>query len=254
MSMRAAAETPWHRASCALAALLATLLAGCAASIVPGAVAPATTGPDLRAQYLKLATDGDVLLAIAPGRSRIRVFAFRGGRAARLGHNHVVSIDRGTGYLLLPAGRVANARFDLAFRLDEMRFDDAAEREALGGGFASQLSPDEVDRTRANFLGEQSAQALAYPEVRIHSLRIIGELPRIAAQLRIDLHGTSRQTWVALDVQGDARRIEAKGAFVIEQSDFGIRPYSVFGDLLAVEDPLVVEFALVAEPLAIGAQ
>ncbi len=253
MPKHAPAGMPRRQAMSALAVLFALLLTGCAATSVPGPSAGATSGADLRMEYLNLAADGDALLAFVPQKSRIRVFAFRGGRAARLGHNHVVSIDRGTGYLLLPAGHVANARFDLAFRLDEMHFDEAVDREALGGAFASRLAPDDIDRTRANFLGAQSAQAQAYPEVRIHSLRVVGEMPRIAAQLRIEMHGTSKQTWVALDVRGDDRHIEAKGALVVEQSDFGIKPYSVFGGLLAVEDPLVVEFALVGEALALRA-
>ena len=48
-----------------------------------------------------------------------------------------------------------------------------------------------------------------------------------------------------LDVQGLPDRLVVAGAFVLRQSDFGIKPFSVLGGLLAVEDELVVEFRLI---------
>jgi len=43
--------------------------------------------------------------------------------------------------------------------------------------------------------------------------------------------------------------LKVQGALVLKQSDFGIKPFSVFGGLLAVHDEVVVEFSLAADAL-----
>ncbi len=188
--------------------LVATLacLAGC------------DSAPPLRAAA---AAVGDELL----------VLVFRGGSAARLGHNHVL--------------RAADLRVDwpaagpvLRFRLDALDVDPPALRERLGPAFGSAVDDGARAGTRANLL--KALEAAAHPEVVVRTLQQLGEGGRRAVEAEITLHGVARRQWLVVEVAAN----RARGEVVIRQSDFGIQPFTVLGGLLAVQDALVVQFEL----------
>ena len=161
----------------------------------------------------------------------LRVLVFRGGTAARLGHNHVLRAA-GLEVAWPEAGPV------LRFRLDALQIDPPALRERLGPAFASAVDDAAREGTRANLL--KALEAAAHPEVVVRTLQQVGEGGRRAVEAEITLHGVARRQWLVAEVAG--RR--ARGEVVIRQSDFGIQPFTVLGGLLAVQDALVVQFEL----------
>jgi polyisoprenoid-binding protein YceI len=236
----------------ALAALTMAVSTSCSDLPLP---APASSGSpettavqaaseQLAAVYARLAQNGARVFTLDPASSSVRIYVFRDGRAARLGHNHVLSAPRFAGFLSLPSTGTADTRFDLEFRLDELEIDNPAYRTGLGAAFASVLSPEAIEGTREHMLGESNMQAARFPTVRIHCLHISGEAPHYAAQVAVQMHGTSREMWIPLTVTGLPERLAVSGSFVLRQTDFGIHPYSVAGGLLAVKDEVVVDFSL----------
>ncbi|HEX7642128.1 MAG TPA: YceI family protein [Burkholderiaceae bacterium] len=197
-------------------------------------------------QYDALAKNGAKVIRINPSKSTVRIYAFRGGRASRLGHNHVISAPEFTGFFAMQDSP-NDARFDLEFRLDKLEIDNPEYRAPLGKAFATTVSPDAIAGTRDHMLGENNMQAAAYPLVQIHSLHITGESPKFAVDARIDIHGQSREMWIPLTVEGLPEHLDATGALVIRQTDFGIKPYSVMNGLLSVQDEVVVDFHLVSD-------
>ncbi len=235
----------------AAVALLAGLLNSCS-SIPPVAVngtvsatSVEATEITLAASYANLAERGGKVFQLDPKLSTVRIYVFRAGSAARLGHNHVLSAPTFSGFVYVPDGASAAARFDLAFRLDQLEIDKPEFRAALGGAFSSVISPEMIASTREHMLGAENMQAEQYPLVRIHALQITGESPRFAAKVRVEMHGQAREMWLPLRVEGLPDRVTAAGSLVLRQSDFGIKPYSVFGGLMAVQDEVVIEFNLV---------
>ncbi|MDE1929491.1 MAG: YceI family protein, partial [Burkholderiales bacterium] len=206
----------------------------------------ATQARPLAATYAELARGGGRVMRLLPAESSVRILVFRAGRAARLGHNHVLTAPRFTGYFYSPDGGAAHATFDLEFRLDELRIDDPAQRAALGSGWASVLSEAMIQGTREHMLGASNMDAQHYPYVRVHALEISGEAPHFAARVAIEMHGQVREFWVPLQVTGLPARLEVRGSVVLRQTDFGVQPYSVGAGLLAVQDAVLVEFRLVA--------
>jgi hypothetical protein len=200
----------------------------------------------LKNAYSLLAQEGGKVFALAPNTSRVRIYAFRSGSAARLGHNHVLAAPEFTGFFYLPSSGIAHARFDLEFRLDQLEIDNPSYRASLGQAFASVLSPEAIEATRQHMLGADGLQAEQFPFVRIHSLSITGESPRFAAKVQIEIHGQSHEIWVPLVVDGLPDSLTVSGSFVLRQTDFGIKPYSALGGILAVGDEVVVEFHLVS--------
>lgn len=161
----------------------------------------------------------------------LRVLVFRGGAAARLGHNHV--LRAGDLRVEWPAAGPV-----LRFRLDALAVDPAALRARLGEAFASAVDDEARAGTRANLL--KALDAAAHPEVVVRTLQQQGEGARRAVEAEITLHGVTRRQWFVVAV--DAGR--ARGEVIVRQSDFGIQPFTVLGGLLAVQDALVVQFEL----------
>jgi hypothetical protein len=199
---------------------------------------------DLKSVYAELPKTGGAVFTLDPKKSKVRIYVFRSGRFTNLGHNHVLSAPKYTGYFYLPTSGTANARFDLKFRLDELEIDNSAIRAVSGNAFASKLSSEAIASTREHMLGDDNFQANRYPYVLIHSLQIFGEAPKFAAKIQITLHGQSREMWVPLNVEGLPGTLTVAGSFVLHQTDFGVQPYSVLGGALAVQDEVVIEFRL----------
>ncbi|MGM9484724.1 YceI family protein [Roseateles sp. NT4] len=168
----------------------------------------------------------------AAGGNALRILVFRGGTAARLGHNHVL--------------RAADLRVQwpaagpvLSFRLDALDIDPAALRAGLGPAFSSAVDDEARAGTRGNLL--KALDVAAHPEVVVRTLQQVGEGGRRAVEAEITLHGVARKQWFVVEVEGQ----RARGEVVVRQSDFGIQPFTVLGGLLAVQDALVVQFELV---------
>jgi polyisoprenoid-binding protein YceI len=203
---------------------------------------------EIQVAYDNAAKAGGRVLTLDPSASAVRIYAFRAGTAARVGHNHVLSAPRFSGLLYLPPNGAEGTRFDLEFRLDQLEIDNPDYRSKLGPAFASALNEAAIDGTREHMLGEDNMQADRFPFVRIRSLAIVGEAPRFAARVQVELHGQSREMWVPLVVEDLAGEVSGSGSLVLRQTDFGIQPYSVLGGLLAVQDEVVIEFRLVGKP------
>jgi hypothetical protein len=208
----------------------------------------ASGAADLASAYAPLRAGPGRVVQLDPAASRIRVYAFRGGRAGNLGHNHVLSAPQFEGLAYLPEQGLAGARLDLLFRLDQLVLDVPAQRAEAGAAFASVPSDAAIAATRANMLGDDNLQAARYPLVRIRTLALSGEAPRVAARVAIELHGQTHEMDVPVNLTGWPEALNVSGALVLRQSDFGIRPFSVMNGLLAVQDELRLEFTLVSKP------
>lgn len=235
-----------------LAVLVAAALAGCAAlptSLQMGATEAAreSNHAALMSTYSELAKTGGRVFNLDSRRSAVRIYVFRAGPAAKVGHNHVIAAPKFSGFAYLPPGGTAEARFDLEFRLDELEIDNLAYRAQLGKAFASIPMPEAIAGTREHMLGEENMQADRFPFVRVHSLRVAGESPKLAVDVQVEMHGKKREIRVPLDVEGLPDSLAVSGAFTLRQTDFGVQPYSALGGLIAVADEVVIEFKLVGE-------
>lgn len=237
-----------------LAVVLIALLAACRspAPLPPGGAAAtlsAETGIEMTAEYRRRAESGETIYALDAAASDVRIFVFRGGKAAKLGHNHVLSAPQLAGYVSLPGEAAADARFDLLLRFDELRIDDPALREQTGGGFAGARSESDISGTRRNMLGPRVLDAAVHPQLRIQSLGVEGDWPMLVARVAIEMHGMRREREVLLQVEQDADRLRVHGELVVRQSEFGIAPLSIFGGVIAVQDPVAIRFDLRATRL-----
>jgi YceI-like domain len=211
----------------------ALLAAGCAQ--VPPAAPPG--GPSGAAEldaayYRDAAARGAKVYRIEPGDSLVVVRVYRGGRLAKLGHDHVVSSREPRGFVDADKGRC-----DLLVAVQTLAVDDPAQRAAAG--FESTPSESDIAGTRSNML-EKVLEAERFPFV---VLRVRAVEQRVL-QAELSLHGVTRPLRIPAKVESGPERIEVSGSFAINQTDFGIEPFSVLGGALTVQDRVDVSFAI----------
>jgi hypothetical protein len=212
----------------------ALLAAGCAQVPPPAPPDAARPGvPDLDAAYYRDAAErGATVYRVEPGDSLVVVRVYRGGRLAKLGHDHVVSSREPRGFVDADKGRA-----DLYVAVESLAVDDPAQRAAAG--FESTPSESDIAGTRSNML-EKVLEAERFPFVVLR----VRALEQDAVQAELSLHGVTRALRVPAKIAMGAERIEVSGSFAINQTDFGIAPFSVFGGALAVQDGVDLSFAI----------
>lgn len=196
-------------------------------------VAPAPTGRIAAPTAGALPASADVYV-VDPRASFLAITVRRAGPMARLGHDHVVASRSLSGIVAPDAGRA-----EVSFRAEQMTVDEPQLlREA---GIATQPSQEAIEGTRRNMLGPV-LEAERFPLVALRAERMDGGHLRVA----VTLHGVTRPLELPAAIRIGAAEVEATGTARLQQSDFGIRPLSVGGGLLSVQDELDVRYRIVA--------
>lgn len=199
-------------------------------------------------------TAGEILWRIDSQSSLVAVTVRRGGALARLGHDHVVAVRTLEGWFHPGStitsstsgtpGKLASdggqpARAALRFRLDGMTVDETALRAEAGLG--STPTVDAVAGTRHNMLA-RVLDAEQYPLVHVQ----VQGRPGAPLHTMITLHGVTRSYTVPAEVSINPERVTAKGTLLLNQTDFGLTPFSVLGGAIAVQDQMELRFEISA--------
>ena len=214
--------------------LAAALLASGCAQVPPTPPQPTRPGaPDLDAAYYHDAAGrGAKVYRVEPGDSLVVARVYRGGRLAKLGHDHVVSSREPRGFIDADQGRG-----DLYLALESLVVDDPAQRAAAG--FDSTPSEPDIAGTRSNML-EKVLEAERFPFVVLRVRAVAQDV----LEGELSLHGVTRPVRIPAKIESRGERLEASGSFTINQTEFGIEPFAVFGGALAVQDRIDLSFAI----------
>lgn len=223
-----------------LLTLAAVLLAGCAPR--PPAVERPLPPAVPEADYAAARARGEAVYRIEAGQSLVVVRVYRGGRLARLGHDHVVASRAVEGLVLLAPAPEA-MRADLVMALDSLTVDEPELRTAAG--LDTTPGAADIEATRRNML-ERTLDAARHPYVTLAITHAGGGLPAPTLDVAITLHGVTRHYPVPVQIDTGDGRLRARGRLALRQTDHGITPFSVFGGALEVQDRLDLEFDLQA--------
>jgi hypothetical protein len=226
---------------------LLTALPGLMALGACGTVAPPPRAEGSPASLLDAVASGTSptggrLWRLDASASRLRIVAFRGGTAARLGHHHLLEAGDAQGALWLPAQGLAGAQGELRTRLDALVLDDPRWRAEAGGEFNEKpLDAEAIAATRRNLLSPQGLNAAAHPEVRLQLVQLTGAAPWWAATVAVTLAGRTHTHHVALSVAHDAQQLRLQGRLVLRHTDHGLTPFTILGGLLAMQDEVLLD-------------
>ena len=163
--------------------------------------------------------------------SSITIKVFKSGVFSGFAHDHVV------------AAPIARAEVDpqrlsgeITVVVKEMKVMD------------KEVSDKDRAEIQNTMLGPKVLDAPQFPEIHFKSSRVEQASPqhyRVTGTL--ELHGAKRE--LTLDVTGDGEHYH--GATKLKQSEFGIKPISLFGGSVKVKDELELEFDVFAPPPAV---
>lgn len=192
---------------------------------------------------------GAVVYEVNPPASEVHILLYRGGTLAHLGHNHVMTSRSLSGRVWVNAA-LERSGFELAFPVAQLIVDDPEARRAAGSDFPPEIPQADRDGTHRNMLKAEMLDAERYPQVTLQSVRVSGtsQAPQITA--RIKIKEVSRDIPVSANVQIQGARLTATGEFDIQQTDFGIKPFSAALGALEVQDRLHVKFSVAADRAA----
>jgi hypothetical protein len=223
------------------------ILAALAMTALLAACAPQPTAPERQIPgaapsefpqsfYDQAAARGEPVYRVDPRQSVVTIVVRRGGSLARLGHDHVVAAHNVAGYVAPQTGRA-----DLYVALDGLAVDEPDLRKEAG--FDTQPTESDIAGTRANML-DKVLETQKFPYALIN----IG-LSRGQLAVTITLHGTTRTLQVPATLAVSDARVGATGRLAINQTDFGITPFSILGGAVAVQDRLELSFDVRADRL-----
>jgi len=225
------------RRVCHATALLAALLAACSVQPPRPTVSKPQTPADFPvAYYEQAAAQGRPVFSVNPQRSLVTIEVRRAGSLARFGHDHVVASHDLQGYVASDEGRA-----DLYVPLERLAVDEPALREEAG--FSTKPSEADIAGTRGNML-DKVLEAGRFPFARI---RVSGAGTGAGTiGVEITLHGTTRALQIPVQVDNRGDEIDVSGRLALNQTDFGITPFSILGGAVQVQDRMELRFRITA--------
>lgn len=178
-------------------------------------------------------------------RSEIAVKVFKAGAASAFAHDHVIRAPRWQATLDLSPDPVAlSAEVVVDVRALEVDEPELRARHGLDGT----LSDGDRAQVRENMLGADQLDAASHPTIRFAATRVDSEGDGFRLTGELSLHGVTRPVAVPLAVVRDDESYVARGSLRVQQSAFGIRPYSAFLGAVRTQDAVEIVFTLVAVP------
>jgi polyisoprenoid-binding protein YceI len=230
------------RAEWLFATLVAGVLAGCAPPVSQIAESDGRK-PDTFPEpfYRQAAARGQPVFEVDPARSLVVIEVRRAGTLAQLGHDHVVASHDVHGYVAPD-----DSRADLYLPLDRLTVDEGALRAEAG--FEGAPPEAAIAGTRDNMLARFHSAQYPYALIGVRSVATDASGGRL--DVSITLNGVTRTMPVPARLDTAAGELRVTGRLEIEQTAFGIAPYSILGGALQVEDKVAIRFAIVARRVA----
>lgn len=215
---------------------ITTALLSCTQHIPPQPTTELIPSEFPEAYYHQAKTTDSIILRVDSKRSIVTINVFKGGILSRLGHDHVVASRDVSGYVDLGAGRA-----DLLVPLDKLTVDEAELRKAAA--LTTTPTAEAIAGTRRNML-DKVLESSHYPFALIHIKRNV--LDNAKLDIKISLHGSTHSYEIPAQIKIVGNEIQVSGEMKLNQSDFGISPFSILGGALQVLDELELKFLIVA--------
>jgi hypothetical protein len=182
---------------------------------------------------------------IDSSRSELRVLVYRAGPLANLGHNHVLVNHSISGSVHL-AESLMSSSFSLSVPAAGFVIDDAEARRQAGSDFPGEIPQDAKEGTAHNMLSAALLDAAEFPTITVKSVTIGDGQGQPTVSALIAIAGHESTVSVPFTLQGDARHLTAVGTFELRQTSMGLKPYSLLGGALQVQDAMQIKLSIVA--------
>lgn len=184
-------------------------------------------------------TDADEVrvYTIDAAQSEVYWRIYRAGAAARLGHNHVISVSGLEGTVRLTDDLTA-AEWSLHFPVAALIVDDPELRARYGKDFESVPSDRDRAGTRENMLTDRVLNGEMFPEISLHGTGVEGSLEDAQLPLTIEMLGRSIEQSFPAAISIEDGTLTVTGEYRLTHEDLGLEPFKALGGLMAVGDDI----------------
>ncbi len=169
----------------------------------------------------------------------IRVYSE--GRLSAFGDNHLISTSQLEGELTLNHDRPEQSRILLSVPTQSLIVNDPTLRAKAEEGFNSKVGALNRRITRKSMLGKKVLYAEKYPYINLESVQLPAQLIGEAI-MKVTLRDTAQKETVEITTQLDNNLLQITGQFYLNQSDYGIAPFSIMFGGIRVKDALRLDF------------
>jgi polyisoprenoid-binding protein YceI len=228
-----------HRRRVLGSLVILALLAACAPRVLTPPEAEKGAPADFpEAYYRQLRSEEKPVFRVDPARSLVVIEVRRGGTFAQLGHDHVVASHDVTGAIAPDEGRA-----DFYVPLDKLSVDEPALRTRAG--FDTQPDAGDIAGTRHNMLTKVlDTERFPFAFIGVNGFGGVTDASDREVRVEMTLHGTTRSIGAFARLLKSPDELTATGTFTIDQSQFGIVPFSILNGAIAVQDRVSVAFDL----------
>jgi polyisoprenoid-binding protein YceI len=184
-------------------------------------------------------------LGVVAAESLLQIWVYRGGPMARMGHNHVIASHHLEGVVHL-TDDPSRSRFDLRIPVSELAIDEPVLREAAGADFPPTVPQSAREGTRRNLLSEALLDAERFPHIRLRATDVKPAGDHWDVGVDITFKESVYPVRVPVQVERRGAGITARGHFTLNQTQLGLKPFSVAMGSLVVLDEMRIHFVLVA--------
>lgn len=182
-------------------------------------------------------TLADGTYVMGPQSGRLVVKTRRTGLGSRAGHDLTIEVTRWHAEVVVNTGEPERSSVDVEVEVESMEVREGS------GGVKSLTDSDRADIKRN--IREKVLDTAKHPTIGFHSSRIDATPDSVTVTGDLTITGTTRPVTVRGMVD-DGGRVQA-GA-TVQQSRWGIKPYSAFFGALKLADDVSVELDATLEP------
>ncbi|MGO8815179.1 MAG: YceI family protein [Terriglobia bacterium] len=169
--------------------------------------------------------------------SSFTVQAFATGVLSAFGHNPTIAIGDYDGVIQSPSETFEQASMRLTLRTTAMEVLDDMKKDDL----------QKLEREMYEKILEVSRYPTAdYESRQITTQKLSDDLFHVTVLGELSFHGVRHPHSFGARVTKMGSMLRISGDFILRQSDYGIKPYTVAGGVLRLKDDLKFKFELVA--------
>jgi hypothetical protein len=192
---------------------------------------------------------GATAYQVQGGQSVVRILVYKGGAFSAAGHNHLIASHDLSGTVYVH-NDLTHCGFDLVMPVNLLVVDEANLRQEEGEDFKAEVQDSAKQGTKKNLLSEALLDGEHYPAIELSSTRIDGTKEAMQASVHVKVKDQERDIQVPVAVKYEGDHLTATGEFDVKQSELGLKPFSVLGGALQVQDQMKVKFSIRADKKA----
>lgn len=176
---------------------------------------------------------------IIDAQSQFTIFAGKAGLLSGMAHDHTIAVRAFTGQVIVPANGLSGATVEMEI--------DAHGLKVVDKGVSDKDRAEIQSEMESKVLEVSRFPKIMFKSVSVRDLKSEGKDWRLLLDGDLTLHGITKRVTIPVIANMTPEQMRASGEITIQQTDFGIKPYSKGLGAVKVKNELKISFTIVAQ-------